>query len=134
MSYLENAFTQGESLENAIKSNIQEQNQEYVTDTLQPRIVAREQEVNRKVFRDNELGSYTWDIEVKGLLRGNAEARAALYKTLFETGSMTKNEIRSEEGFNPLPNDQYADESHTRLDHIPVSLLDKHYNQVENVE
>ena len=116
-------------LENAIKSNIQEQNQEYVNDTLMPRIVNREQEVNRKVFRQSERGRFTWDIDTKALLRGDHAARAQLYKTLFETGAITKNEIRANEDMNPLPDGQYGDESHTRLDQIPVSLLLTHFNQ-----
>lgn len=120
-------------MENAIKSNLIEQNGEYVQDTLMPRIVNREQEVNRKVFRESERGVFSWDVNTKALLRGDHAARAQMYKTLFETGAITKNEIRANEDMNPLDDGQYGDESHTRLDHIPVSLLMDHFNKQNQI-
>lgn len=119
-------------MENAIKSNIQEQNQEYVNDTLMPRIVNREQEINRKVFRDNELGVYQWDIETKGLLRGDHVARANYYKARIETGSITPDEVRAMEGENPLPSDQYGDQARINLNHIPANMMESWANNRTN--
>ena len=107
-------------LENAIKSNIQEQNQEYVNDTLMPRIVSREQEVNRKVFRTSEVGVYQWDIETRALLRGDHVARANYYKARVESSSITPDEIRSLEGENPLPDGQFGDQARINLNYVPV--------------
>ena len=119
-------------MENAIKSNIQEQNQEYVNDTLMPRIVSREQEVNRKVFRNTEMGVYQWDIETKGLLRGDHVARANYYKARLEASSMSPDEIRAAEGENPLPPGQYGDEVRVNLNHIPVSEIQAYINKPQN--
>lgn len=79
-------------------TNIEQQNLEYVVDTLQPWLCRWEQEINRKLFDTRE---YFAEHNVKGLLRGDHAARAVFYKTLFELGAMTTNEILEHENENP---------------------------------
>jgi len=119
-------------MENAIKANIQEQNQEYIDDTLMPRIVNREQEVDRKVFRHSERSTHKFNIETRGLLRGDPKARADLYKVLFDSGLYTKDEIRAEMDKNPLPKGQYGDQTFTRLDTIPSNMIEKWHTAAQN--
>jgi len=82
-------------LSHATFSNIEEQSQEYVVDCLQPHITNWEQECNAKLLMDNERETHEFRFSVDALLRGNSQARAAFYNTLFNIGVMSINEIRS---------------------------------------
>jgi len=119
-------------LDNAIKSNIQEQSQEYIDDSLLPLIVCMEQEHNRKIFRSSERGRYSFKIEIKGLLRGDPVKRAALYDSMFGNSAMTPDEMRAREDMNPLPEGMHGNETFTRVDTLPTSMV-MAYHAAKNI-
>jgi len=82
-------------------STVVEQNLEYVTDTLMPWLTRWEQEVEIKLFAQDE-GDYFAEFLVLALLRGDPEMRANYYKALFELGALSPNEIRELENCNPI--------------------------------
>lgn len=90
-----------QDLERATFSNIEEQNQEYVDDTLMPHIVAWEEELNRKLLPNDE--DMFFEFQVDALLRGNSKARGEFYTALFNIGVMSRNDIRSKENLNGVP-------------------------------
>lgn len=51
--------------------------------------------------RDDRASGLYAHFDLRGLLRGDLKARAAYYKTRFETGSMSPNDIRAAEDENP---------------------------------
>jgi phage portal protein BeeE len=79
---------------------MEQQNLEYVPDTLMPWLIRWEQELKRKVFADEP--EYFAEHAVQGLLRGDQAARANFYKELFGLAALSPNEIRSLENFNEI--------------------------------
>lgn len=62
----------------------------------------QEQEIARKLLTEDEQDSYSVEHDLKGLLKGNSEARAAYYNTLFGMGAFSTNDVRREERLNPV--------------------------------
>lgn len=82
-------------------SNIESQNIEVVVDTLTPWVKVFEEEANFKLFGQNRFGYFT-KMSLNGLLRGDSQGRAALYKVMFELGALSPNELLLLEDRNPI--------------------------------
>lgn len=89
-------------LERATFSNIEHQGIEYVTYTIRGIVKRWEQELNRKLFTEEEKrsGKYFCKFNLNGLLRADAKSRAEYYKSLFEIAGIKPTEIRTLEGMN----------------------------------
>jgi HK97 family phage portal protein len=81
-------------------SNMEQQNLEYVPDTLMPWLTRWEQELKRKLFADEP--EYFAEHAVQGLLRGDQAARATFYKDLFGVGAISPNDVREFENLNSI--------------------------------
>jgi len=93
------------SMDAATFGNIEHQQIEYVTHTLRPWLVRWEQELQRKVYMDDNIFP---QFIVDGLLRGDTKTRYDSYKTARESGWLSVNEIRELENLNPIDGgDQY---------------------------
>ncbi len=114
-------------LTRATFSNIEEQNIDFVVDTIRPLIVNIEQEINHKLFADKTNFA---EFIIDGLLRGNIANRFQAYATARQWGWMSANDVRELENQNPLPGDQGdiylipfnmmpADQAHPKLDAPP---------------
>ena len=90
-------------LENATFSNIEQQNIDHINDTLMPWMIRWEEEVTRKLFVGEESEFFA-EHDTKQLLRGDSEARAKFLREMFNIGAMSQNEIRQENGMNPIDN------------------------------
>jgi HK97 family phage portal protein len=90
-------------LDNATFSNIEEQNIDYVVDTLTPWFVRIEQAIRWQLMTPAQKAE---NLFVKhnenALLRGNIESRYKAYNTGIMTGWLTRNEAREKEDLNPL--------------------------------
>jgi HK97 family phage portal protein len=84
-------------------SNIEEQNIDYVVDTIRPWLVRFEQEFDRKLFRKQNV-FYTKHV-VEGLLRGDLKSRYDAYAIARNWGWMSANDVLELEDRNPLPGD-----------------------------
>jgi HK97 family phage portal protein len=93
-----------QDLTNAHFSNIEEQNLEYVSDTLLPWMVRWEQESKRKLFQDEP--DIFAEFLVLGLLRGDQAKRSEYYVKRFGLGTLSPDDIRELENENPLPDGQ----------------------------
>ena len=80
------------SMESATFSNIEHQQIEYVTHTLRPWLVRWEQELQRKVYMNEDIFP---QFIVDGLLRGDTKTRYESYRVARETGWLSVNEIRA---------------------------------------
>jgi len=90
-------------LSHATFSNIEEQNKEFVDDALIPWVNSLEEEVLRKLFTQREVGlGYYSKIDLRTLLRGNAQARSAYYREGIQNGWFSVNEVRALEDMNPI--------------------------------
>ncbi len=107
-----------QSLDKATFSNIEEQNIDYVTDTLTSWFVRWEQEAARKLFPGTQ--QFFAEHLITTLLRGDQDARSKFYKALFNMASLSPNDVRELENLNPIPgeagNQYYIQANMTTLD------------------
>lgn len=89
-------------LDKATFSNITEQSIGFVVDTIRPWLVRWEQEINRKLFSQNERNLFVKH-NASGLMRGDPKTRSEFYAKLFNLGAMSPNDIREMEDENPVP-------------------------------
>ena len=101
-------------------SNIEHQSIEVVVDSITPWATRLEQEADYKLFGSNRGGYYT-DIDLRGLMRGDAKSRGEYYQMMRNVGAINANEIRAAEGENPIgaAGDKYVMQGqYTTLDRI----------------
>jgi HK97 family phage portal protein len=91
---------------------------DYVVHTLRPWAVRFEKAMWRDLLSTREQGTYVPEYNMDALLRGDASARVALYKS----GVYTINEARERENLNPRPDgDRYPDAETEREPELPGS-------------
>lgn len=90
-------------LSRATFSNIEEENEQYVAETLMPWLIRWEQMIESDLFTDDELSDgYYVKHNVDALLRGNTAARHAAYSAGRQWGYYSVNDIREKEDMNPV--------------------------------
>ena len=83
-------------------SNIEHQDIEFVKHYIRPTVKMYEQELDRKLFFDEERGHLETKFNLDGLLRGDLTTRADFYQKAVLSGWMSRNEAREMEHMNPL--------------------------------
>ena len=89
-------------MERATFTNIEHQGREYIRDTLRNWTVTFEEEVNVKLFSESELGRIFTKINLSELMRPDSKSQALYLKTLFNMGAIDIDEVRAEDGRNPI--------------------------------
>lgn len=89
-------------------NNIESEQISFVTDSILPWLVHLEKTFRMQLLgpRDKDLsgrGRYYFVHSVEGLLRGNAESRAAFYTVMLDKGVFSINEVRALEDKDPVP-------------------------------
>ncbi len=94
-------------LEHTNRASIEEQNIEWVIDTIKPLCVRIEQSIQRDLINigDGKRGVYA-RFQTASLLQGNAAAKAAVYAAGRQWGWYCADDIREMEDMNPLPDGQ----------------------------
>lgn len=82
-------------------SNNTQANLEYFTDCIRPLLEMIEEELSRKLFLESEQLSHYIDINFKGLLRTDTKTQIENYRTLFNIGVYSANDIRAMEDLAP---------------------------------
>lgn len=82
-------------------SNNTQANLEYCTDCIRPLLVVIEEELNNKLFLESERDVLYIDITFEGLLRTDTKTRWENYRTGFNLGVYSPNEIRAMEDLPP---------------------------------
>lgn len=85
-------------------TNIESQGIEVVVDSISPWVKRFEDEAEWKLFGQNRMGLYT-RIDMRGLMRGDAAARATYYKAMREMGAYSVNRILELEDENTIGKD-----------------------------
>ena len=117
------------SMEHSTFSNIEHQSLEFVQDCLLTWIIKWEQQIYRSLLSDEEkkqgfYGKYN----VNAILRGDVKTRTDHYRTMFNLGVYSINEIRKFEEKNPITED-YGDKRFIQLN---MSTVDNIANPVES--
>jgi len=108
-------------LERATFSNIESQAREVVNDALMPWVRRYEHEADYKLFSGREHGSVYTELDLRGMLRGDDQARAQYYKVMREIGVYSTNDIRILEDMDPVGSEGDAlimQTSYTTLERI----------------
>jgi len=107
------------ALEHATFTNIEQQNIEFVQDTLSPWLTRNQQAMNKMLLtvKDRADGFFIEFIPEQRL-RGDTEVRSGFYSTQFQTGALTPNEIRKRENNNPI---EGGDQAFVQLNLIPLA-------------
>lgn len=103
-------------------SNIEIQSFEYTKHCLYPWCIRFEQEFTRRLFPEDDLFC---EFSIDGLLRASAKDRADLYKTLFEIGAITQNQVAKLENLEGRPE---GDRTFIHKDLIPTDKIDEYLN------
>lgn len=80
-------------------SNVEQQNQAHLTDTMRPILIRFEQEYKAKLCKADQYVEHLVD----GYHRADIGTRYNAYAIAIQNGIMTQNEVRQREGLNPLP-------------------------------
>ena len=83
-------------------SNIYQQSIEHVQDSVLPRVISKEQELDYKCFSEKERATTYIKFNINVLLRGDLSAKGDYYTKMILNGSMVRNEVRAFEDMNPL--------------------------------
>jgi len=90
-------------LRRATFSNIEEQNIDFVADTLMPWFIRVEQAIHNQLLSDSDQqGGYYVKHNANALLRGDSKSRAEFYASGIQWGWMVRNEAREFEELNPI--------------------------------
>lgn len=102
-------------------NSLDEQNLEFLQDTLEPWLVRWEQSFTNQLLTPSEREDERlfFEFDRNAVLQSDSDGRATMYQTRFNTGSMTPNEIRAKENENPLG--VGGDEAYVQMNMVPLS-------------
>ena len=110
------------SLDKSSFNNIEHQSIEFVQMGLQPWAERIEAELDRKLLTEQEKKQNTHFIEfdLDRLLRGDIESRMNKYNTMFQTASITPNQIRQGEKMNGYDggDEYFINQAYTKVNNI----------------
>ena len=114
-------------------SSLEQENQAYLDDSLDPWLVAWESELREKLLLPAERDNDTHVIEFLrvALIRTNVKDRGKFYNFAIMGGWMSRNEVRARENMNPFPG---GDEFLEPLNMTPVGRLEREDEIREEVE
>jgi HK97 family phage portal protein len=119
-----------QDLQRSTNNNIEQQSIDFVQHTLRPWIERIESELDWKLLLPSEQKNKTHFVEfdLDLLLRGDIVARMKKWQTLFNTGSISSNEIRAGERMNPY---EGGDKKFVQSSLIPVEMAGSNFKTNE---
>lgn len=105
-------------LSHATFSNIEQQNIFFGEYSLRPLCKRIEVQLEDKLVAERDRGLYNIKFDLRGMMRGDASARASYYASGISNGWMTPNEARAHEGMRKLPG---LDNARVPLNYATVS-------------
>jgi len=110
-------------LDRATFSNIEQQNIEYVQESVAPMAVRLEQTIYKDLLTEREQADHYAKFAVNGLLRGDMAGRTAYYSSARQNGWMNANEIRELEDMDRIPAEQGGDIYAVNGNLIPLTAV-----------
>ena len=108
-------------LSRATFSNIEQQGIELVTYSLLPITTQIEQEMNATFFNEKDRKIYFIKYDLKGLLRGDIEARTGFYTAMLDRGVFNADMVLDLEDMNPQP------DGLGKIYMMPLNMLNKEH-------
>lgn len=91
-------------LSRATFSNIEHQDIQYAKYSIRPTVKRYEQEMDRKLFFEDEMGRLETKFNLNGLMRGDMTSRSNFYHNAILDGWLSRNEVREMENMNRMDN------------------------------
>lgn len=111
-------------------NNIESEQISFVTDSILPWLIRLEQNYDLQLLSAlEEKQGFFFRHNVDGLMRGNAKDRSEYYRTMFNIGAMSINDIREKEDWDPV---EGGNERFVPLNMIPLSRLDEYLDRQIN--
>lgn len=88
-------------LDRSTNNNIEHQGMEFVTHTIRPGAIRREEAMERDLLSGSSAVTHCIYFDLDGLQRGDSAARAAYNASGLQNGYLNRNEVRAWEGLNP---------------------------------
>lgn len=101
-------------------TGLEQMNLWFLTYALRARLKGIEQAISRVCLSPEDRDQYYAEFNVEGLLRGDSQGRAQLYKTLFTNALRTANELRALDNLPPM---EGGDELVIQSNMIPIRRL-----------
>lgn len=118
-------------LTRSTNNNIEHQGIEWKTDTIGPECGRIEKRCNMQLLGPREAGRLFIEFNLDGLLRGDAASRAEYYAKMFNTASISPDEIRAKENMNKIPG---GDRYYLNGTMIPAEMAGEQYKQPDKQE
>ena len=110
-------------LDRATFSNIEQQNIEFVQESIAPKAVQLEQTIYKDLLTVVERKIYYAKFNVNALLRGDISARTAYYHNARQDGWMCPNDVRELEDMNLIPAEEGGNVYSVNGNMIPLSAV-----------
>lgn len=91
-----------EDLDRATFNNIEHLSLLFIKHTVRPWCKRIEAELNRKLFPGDEQGEYVVHFDIDDLLAVDFDSRGKWVETMMKWGILNRDEIRKQEGYNPI--------------------------------
>lgn len=88
-------------LDRSTNNNIEHQGMGFVTHTIRPGAIRREEALERDLLYGASEQTHCISFDLDGLMRGDSAARASYYSSGLQNGYLNRNEVRIAEGKNP---------------------------------
>jgi len=111
-------------LDRATFSNIEEQNIQFVEDTLSNYAAEIEWEYRIKLLKEDEQANHYFKYDFSSMLQGNSKDQAETLSKLISTGLLSINEGRGRLNANKV---EGGDERYMQMSYIPISMIDEYY-------
>jgi HK97 family phage portal protein len=110
-------------LDRSTNNNIEHQGIEFVTHTIRPGAVRREEAMERDLLSGRAHETHCIWFDLDGLLRGDSAARGSFNSAMLQNGVFSRNEVRISEGKNPSEADGMNDYT-VQTNMAMIQLLD----------
>lgn len=117
------------SLDRSTNNNIEMQDIEFWRDAVAPYCRNIEEEMNTKLLTEKEQDNYYFNFNMKGMMRGDMQSRAAFYQMLFNAGALSPNDILKLEDMNGY---EGGDDKYLQLNLAPVKSFETYLNNGKN--
>jgi HK97 family phage portal protein len=111
-------------LDDANYSNIDSQERSFAKDVAVPWAVRFQQEMDRKLFFENERGKFMTQFNLDDLIKGDIKTRYEVYNQGVQTGILRPTEPREAEGW-PMEGTESINKFFMNSTMLPVEQLGK---------
>ncbi|WP_342488653.1 phage portal protein [Bacillus sp. FSL M8-0266] len=104
-------------------NNIEHQSMEFVSNTIQPELVAIEEELNFKLFTESDSDHYV-KFNIRSSLRSDDESRSNYYKTMTDIGALSINDVLNLEDMNGIG--ESGNSHRVSLNSVSIDIADNY--------